>query len=360
MPTRKQPLRLLLSTACFLLVGHSAGFSSPLHLSTSTGSRQCRAHRSDCGPVNGVMCHYNERQMLLVVRSSGLALALFSSRDNTDRSSNDFDDNNDNDPFMASLRNRMMEVTDRDTKIPLVVLDSMLPRQVMKIKVNNDLFINLVKSRLEEETPCFGILGIARLTTGEQVHLTLGVEVQIVGKPVNHERGGILLELKAGRRFALEGEVATAANHGWTEGRVKFLSSAEQEEAEETNGQSLEDRMALVRAMQTTRAFTTPNINVDGAKSLVDEWIRLAKERERKPGQIDQLLQDLGDIPPVEEPSERAFWVGALINPIPAMGVALEIRPALLTAKTAEERTQVALDGILRSIKHMDGSAPLW
>jgi hypothetical protein len=254
----------------------------------------------------------------------------------------------------------MMEVTDRDTKIPLVVLDSMLPRQVLKIKVNNDLFINLVKSRLEEETPCFGILGIARLATGEQVHLTSGVEVQIVGKPVNHERGGILLELKAGRRFALQGEVATAANHGWTEGRVKFLSSAEQEQAEETGSRSLEERMALVRAIQKTRAFTSPNMSLDGGKSLVDQWILLAKARERKPGQIDQLLQDLGSIPPVEEPSERAFWVGALINPIPAMGVALEIRPALLTAKTAEERTQVALDGILRSIKHMDGSAPLW
>jgi hypothetical protein len=40
--------------------------------------------------------------------------------------------------------------------------------------------------------------------------------------------------------------------------------------------------------------------------------------------------------------------------------VALEVRPALLTAKTAEERVETALDGIFRSIKHMDGSAKLW
>ena len=266
----------------------------------------------------------------------------------------------DDDSFMASLRDRMTQVTDRDTKLPLVVLDSMLPRQVMKIKVNNDLFINLIKSRLEEETPCIGILGIAKLSTGEQVHLTNGVEVQIMGKPVMDEtNGGVLLELKAGRRFSLQGEIDTATQ-GWTEGRVQFLSSAEQEEEEEENSSTLEDRMALARAMQKSREFTSPNMNMEDNRSLVDQWIQLARERERKPGQIDQLLQDLGDIPSVEEPSERAFWVGALINPIPAMGVAMEIRPALLTASTAEGRIEVAFNGILRSIKHMDGSTPLW
>ena len=60
-------------------------------------------------------------------------------------------------------------------------------------------------------------------------------------------------------------------------------------------------------------------------------------------------------------------WVAAVVPlswlrraAAPAMGVALEIRPALLTAKTSEERMEIALDGILRSIKHMDGSARLW
>ena len=38
------------------------------------------------------------------------------------------------------------------------------------------------------------------------------------------------------------------------------------------------------------------------------------------------------------------------------MGVALEIRPQLLLAETAEERTQIALDAIWNSIQHMQGS----
>lgn len=42
-----------------------------------------------------------------------------------------------------------------------------------------------------------------------------------------------------------------------------------------------------------------------------------------------QVLRDLGDMPGTDSPRERAMWVGALINPIPALGVSLEIRPVI-------------------------------
>jgi Lon protease-like protein len=259
------------------------------------------------------------------------------------------------DDFMASLRNRVAEVQDRDTKVPLVVLDSMLPRQVLKIQVNNPLLMELVRDCLQNENPFFGMLGLARLRSGQQVHLKSGVEVEI-GNPEMVGDEGIRLELRGGRRFTIEGEVENAGG-GWTEARVKFLESNEEEEEEITKGN---DRFSVARAISMAKEFTSPNLNMKDNKSLVDTWIALAKENEREPGQIDELLLQLGEIPPVEEPSELAFWVGAMINPLPAMGVALEVRPALLTAKKAEERVQVALDGILRSIKHMDGSARLW
>ena len=34
----------------------------------------------------------------------------------------------------------------------------------------------------------------------------------------------------------------------------------------------------------------------------------------------------LGPMPPADEANERALWVAALINPLPALGVALEVR----------------------------------
>lgn len=151
---------------------------------------------------------------------------------------------------------------------------------------------------------------------------------------------------------------------GWTIAKVRYLTSSEEEHDEimRSNGNnrspgcnesSFYDRAAVARAQLKSNEFTVPNSRMPHNHSLVDRWIDLARRRERFPGQIDDLLESLGEIPPPEEPTERSFWIGALINPIPAMGVALEIRPALLTATKAETRIDIALDGITRSIRHM-------
>jgi ATP-dependent protease La (LON) substrate-binding domain len=271
-------------------------------------------------------------------------------------------DSDDSSTLMASLKSRVQEIQDRETKIPLVLLDSMLPRQVLRVQVKNALLMDLVRDCLQREHPYFGMLGMARLRSGQQIHLTQGVEVEILKDELeflnkNEEGGGgVKLALRAGRRFQIEGEVENAGG-GWTEARVKFLDSEHEEKHQIEDGQ---DPMAVARAISRSRELTSPNMNMPNNLSLVDRWIELARQTERQDGQIDKLLEELGTIPPPDQPSERAFWVGALINPLPAMGVALEVRPALLTAKTAEERVETALDGIFRSIKHMDGSAKLW
>jgi len=244
--------------------------------------------------------------------------------------------------FMASLKSRVEEVSAQ--KLPLVVLDSMLPRQVLKIKVSNPTFIELVRSRFAQEEPYFGMTGMARLSTGEQVHLKTGVTVDIVGKP-EVEEDGLKVVLKADKIFRINGEVDNHPSGGWTEARVEYLEN----EDDEDKIDKANDRMGLARAMSKARKLP----------GLVGEWIELARHRERQPGQIDRLLLDLGVMPPSEEPSQRALWVGALINPLPAMGVALEIRPSLLTARTPEQRVDVALQGIEKSIQHMRGDSLL-
>lgn len=263
--------------------------------------------------------------------------------------------NNDDADFMKALRARMDQVKDSDTKLPIVVLDTILPRQVLKVEVANDeAFLRLVQTRIAEENPAFGMVGMTRISNGDTVPLPNGCVVRIVGKPELVE-DGLRLTLRADRRMRMVGEFDTVPQ-GWTEARVEFLDSFKEQEEEEKG----EDPMSVARAMATARQFTSPNMNMPDNKSLTDRWIELARGNERSEGQIEQLLVDLGDIPSADEPSELAFWIGALVNPLPGMGVAMEIRPLLLMAKTAEERVNVALKGVFESIKHMDGSAPLF
>ncbi|CAE7686063.1 unnamed protein product, partial [Symbiodinium necroappetens] len=95
---------------------------------------------------------------------------------------------------------------------------------------------------------------------------------------------------------------------------------------------------------------------------LVDEWTATLMEmgKERYDGQLADILKDLGDMPEAKAPGELAIWVAALVNPIPALGVAYEIRPAVLSASSVRERLEVAIEGIRGSIDHISGKRKLF
>ena len=295
---------------------------------------------------------------LLLVQSRSKSIYNLSSSDNNSNintNNNSDDDDNDNDIFMSSLKNRIQNVQDQETKLPLVILDSMLPRQTLKLEIKNELLQQLIDHRIRiNENPTLGMLGKAILQNGDVINLNKGVEVEIL---VEHEN---FVSFKGKRRFKLEGEVENTSQ-GWTEGRIKFLSSKEEEEMELRNNIGKSDPVAsITSAIGTAKEITSPNMRLPNNVNLIQRWIELAKENERQTGQINRLVEELGDVPSCNEPSELAFWIGSLINPLPAMGVAMEIRPALLMSDSAEERINIAHDGLLRSIKHMDGSARMW
>ena len=272
--------------------------------------------------------------------------------DDDDSSRTDMGDNNhDDDPFMASLKTRMDQVTDRDTKLPIIILDAMLPRQILNVTIPSDaLLIRLIKRQITNETPYFGMLGLIRSRSRPQqlLPLTTGTQVDIISKPkVIHEDDGttsIQILLKGShKRFKINQEVVTTPE-GWMEARVDFLTLADDETA--CLSRTTTDRYALARAMASARVLP----------DLIQEWIKEARTKERFVGQINALLHDIGPVPPPpDEPTNLSFYVGALINPLPALGVALEIRPSLLLADTPEERVQLAIQGITKSIRHMRG-----
>jgi len=100
--------------------------------------------------------------------------------------------------------------------------------------------------------------------------------------------------------------------------------------------------------------------DVEAAKALpplVDEWCEqvLRMNVERFEGQLNGVVEDLGEMPSPESPGDLAFWVAALVNPLPALGVAFEIRPKVLAARSVSDRLKIARKGIEGSIEHITG-----
>ena len=56
----------------------------------------------------------------------------------------------------------------------------------------------------------------------------------------------------------------------------------------------------------------------------------------------------------------RSIWVAALINPLPALGVCLEVRPAMLACKNDFDRMTLATISIQSSIDHLSGKRRLF
>ena len=102
----------------------------------------------------------------------------------------------DEDPFLSSLRSRVLEVTSRASVLPLVVLDSILPRQTLELPtVRNEAFVSLLRERILSENPTLGMLGTARLADGRYIRLRHGVKVEILGRPRLVEGGEESLEM---------------------------------------------------------------------------------------------------------------------------------------------------------------------
>jgi hypothetical protein len=112
---------------------------------------------------------------------------------------------------------------------------------------------------------------------------------------------------------------------------------------------------------------------------LVDEWFALASNMDTfknlnvtastriqtgHPGLwvdsgklLQRVWKELGPRPTT--PTAFCFWAAALINPLPALGVSLEIRGQMLEAPTVERRLNVLERGLTRSIDNLKGARPL-
>jgi len=221
--------------------------------------------------------------------------------------------------------------------VRLLVLDTLVPGQRLRLDAAPQSFSGSLSN-----SPC-PLVVVGR--EGLSLH-TRGVEIAIVEGSDDKE----CVTLAATGRIAEICDVGVDEGSRWKgrEGSVRWLCA------------NLADNDAALSVNEEPPEVTTAKILAlsDTVGNLAEEW-RQALEvsnRERFPGHLRGILHDLGSMP--EEPNKRALWVAGLINPLPALGVALEIRPAVLTARTTSRRLLMAERGLRDSIDRIRRPGP--
>eukprot|EP00038_Savillea_parva_P007426 m.170067 g.170067 ORF g.170067 m.170067 type:complete len:558 (+) comp13190_c0_seq1:3-1676(+) len=226
---------------------------------------------------------------------------------------------------------RSLPSDSQSARVPLFELDPTLPSQQIHLRVFEPRYVRMIERCLTGSRR-FGMVGTRRWShSGHPPELLMaGTEVEITDLD---RRGPQLLHVTAvGRRmFRIHERMHT--DDGYTIAQVEWVDTSSTIPPEETE------------ALQASRDLG----------ELVAAWLAAVHQGgwERAQGQLDWITNELGPMPAEDKCDARAVWVAALINPLPALGVAPEIRPAMLAARTTAERLAVATHGIHASLEHM-------
>lgn len=155
---------------------------------------------------------------------------------------------------------------------------------------------------------------------------------------VRRENDNIYIAVKGDRRFQVQGEPWLDDTESYYLAEIEFIESREEVLSDEEK----------VEATKLSNALP----------ELVNRWlgwvIQTGKSTE---AEMDVRMKAIGPIP--DEIGERAMWTAALINPLPPLGVCLEIRPAMLACKNDLDRVKLAVAAIRSSIDHLSGKRRL-
>mmetsp|Transcript_2568 Transcript_2568/g.4380 ORF Transcript_2568/g.4380 Transcript_2568/m.4380 type:complete len:266 (+) Transcript_2568:44-841(+) len=222
------------------------------------------------------------------------------------------------DDDFKTLQSRINELRERPI-LPLLVIDSMLPGQRLTFQSPAEELRDLA----DEEV---GVIGVVRSRSGS-FRARHGTSATLKAVSSNQ------WELKGLRHFKVLGPAEEEG--GITRAKVEWV-----------NDEASEEDIKLAETLVP----------------LVDEWTATLVEmgKEKYDGQLTEILEDIGNMPEPKEAGQLAIWVAALVNPLPALGVAYEIRPAVLAASTIRDRLEVAIEGIRGSIDHISGKKRLF
>ena len=211
--------------------------------------------------------------------------------------------------------------------LPLFVLDPILPGQKTLLHIFEIRYRLLVQRALAEYGRRFGMVGFDRsaMNNGSEGIANFGTEVEIVSC---HELpdGRFRLEVEGKSSFEV---MERHRRDGYWEASVKKIEL----DAGDENEDVTELASKVIELFDQWESFIRTN-----------RW-------ERHPEHMDQVIDTLGDQPTADQPGTLAIWIAAAINPLPPLGAAMEIRPAVLATANDFERLKIVNDALKDSIE---------
>jgi hypothetical protein len=255
---------------------------------------------------------------------------------------------------MEALAARIKEVENAPDPedVRLIVLDSMVPGQRLKLDAVPDAFLCSLQEAVDANQPVV-MVGRERL----RLH-SHGVICQVEMEEYLGDAAPWSNVADAGSSESSGGKPPMSVV--LTGDELVEITSVGPDEGSRWLGRAGKARRMQLDPASAPEERPTDDLiaRCEELEELMIRWLKLVRKtgRERSPGQLDGILLDLGPLPEVDRPSARALWIAGLINPLPALGVALEIRPAVLMAATAQLRVGFALFGIKDSIERLEQS----
>lgn len=237
-------------------------------------------------------------------------------------------------PLSSGDRKRMSAIRARQMAIPILFLDSMVPKQRLIFQSTDIKFRRLLEVCRDEQHNVIGMFGINPTT---RKPLCIGVTLPVLESAIHFDpsTGSLKLNVTATRRIEVQGDPWVDDTHSFYMANVEILDGKEE----------------AITAEQTAQAIRLSHT----LPALVAEW----KTYVLASGVTDQAGLDarcamIGNMPSDENNlTDRAFWIAALINPLPSISVPVEIRPAMLCCSNDYYRMVLACQGLRSSIEHL-------
>ena len=216
--------------------------------------------------------------------------------------------------------------------MPIFVLDSVLPLQQFHMHIYEPRYKLMLQRAMQSGgKPRFGMVG---RYVGTRTLLPRGTELEVT--ECRRVRGNYSIRA-VGRRVFLRGE--TWPLDGYLCSKVTWEDGAGEEEA------------AAAAARRSSSGEPRPPSDAE-LTAQIEAWEKLlVSQRWAHRSDLVELRSSLGKLPAGAGP--KAYWLGALVNPMPPLGVCREVRPALLSAETDAERLLVATGALAESLAEL-------